>query len=104
MTTVNISIPDNMYNEAKKLLAKRGYASLSELVRDTLRKTIYPGVTENGFTPEFEDMVLEADKEPVDKSKVWKSERDIDNYFKKLKKRTSARFLAIGHHKKVYSK
>src|SRR3989338_6855624 len=71
MATVNISIPNNMYNDAKKILAKRGYASLIELIRDTLRKAIYPNITENGFTPEFEAMVLEAAKEPVEKSKEW---------------------------------
>ena len=71
MATVNISLPDNMYSEAKKFLAKRGYSSLSELIRDTLRHVLFPRVTENGFTPEFEDVVLEAAKEPVSKSRVW---------------------------------
>lgn len=71
MTTVNISIPDNMYNEAKKLLVKRGYASISELIRDTLRDALFPRLTENGFTPEFEDMVLEAAKEPVENAVEW---------------------------------
>lgn len=34
--------------------------------------------TENGFTREFEDMVLEAEKEPVEKARKWKSEKDVD--------------------------
>ena len=69
--TVNISLPKTMYEDAKKMLGKRGYASISELIRDTLRDVVYPKVTENGFTPEFEKMVLESAKEPVDKSKMW---------------------------------
>lgn len=87
MATVNISIPDNMYNDAKKILAKKGYASLSELVRDTLRKTIYPEYTQNGFTPEFEEEVLAAEKEPD--VGEWKTEKDIDDYFANLKKKLS---------------
>ena len=71
MATVNISIPNNMYNDAKKILAKKGYASLSEFIRDSLRKAVYPNVIENGFTPEFEDIVLEAAKEPIEKSREW---------------------------------
>ena len=89
MATVNISLPNNMYSDAKKLLAKRGYASLSELIRDTLRNILYPRLTENGFTPEFEEEVLEAAKEPVEKAKVWKSVEDVERYFKKLKKKVS---------------
>ena len=91
MATINISIPDNMYNEAKKLLAKRGYASISELIRDALRNALFPRITENGFTPEFEEAVLEAAKEPVEKAREWKSIEDIEKYFKKLKEKVTAR-------------
>lgn len=71
MATVNISIPDSMYIDAKKVVVKKGYASLSELVRDTLRKIIYPEVTENGFTPEFEEEVLKAAAEPIENDREW---------------------------------
>lgn len=90
MTTINISLPTNMYLDAKKTLSNRGYASISELVRDALRGFLYPRITENGFTPEFEKMVLEGAKESVGKAKEWISARDIDSYFKNLKKKTSA--------------
>lgn len=76
-----------MYQDAKKMLSRRGYASISELIRDALRDTLYPQVTENGFTPEFEEQVLESAKEPVSKSKTWKSVKDIDNYFARLEKK-----------------
>ena len=83
--TINISLPKNMYEDAKKLLAKRGYASISELVRDALREVIYPDVTENGFTREFEEEVLKAAAEPRSKDIVLKNKKDIENYFKHLK-------------------
>ena len=89
MTTVNISLPDNIYNDAKKLLAKRGYASFSELIRDTLRGVLYPRLTENGFTPEFEEEILKAVKESAGKSKVWRSEKDIDKFFNKIRENAS---------------
>lgn len=60
-----------MYKDAKKLISHRGYTSMSELVRDALREAIYPEITENGFTPEFEKMVSESAKEPVEKSIEW---------------------------------
>ncbi len=46
ITTVNISLPKSMYEDAKKMLARFGYASISELVRDAIRKKIYPELTE----------------------------------------------------------
>ena len=84
-TTINISIPRTMYQDAKEVQKVEGYASISELIRHALRKVLYPsGLTVNGFTPEFEDMVLESAKEPVSESKTWETEADIDKYFKKL--------------------
>ena|SRR3989338_677884 len=87
MKTINISLPENLYNETKKLVKGRGYSSISELMRDALRHILYPHLTENGFTPEFEDMVLESAKEPIDESDVWESGEDIDKYFDNLRKR-----------------
>ncbi|MCJ7739924.1 ribbon-helix-helix protein, CopG family [Candidatus Microgenomates bacterium] len=87
MTTINISLPLQMYKEAKKTLADRGYASVSELVREALRGYLYPKLTVNGFTPEFEDRVLKAAKEPIDNDLVFKTEKDIDDYFLHLKRK-----------------
>lgn len=85
--TINISLPKRLYREAKDVVEKRGYTSFSELLRNALREYLYPGaLTENGFTPEFEERVLKAAKESIDKSRVWRSEKDIDEYFEKLRK------------------
>ena len=40
-------------------------------MRDALRHLVHPHVTENGFTPEFEQMVLESAKEPIEESIEW---------------------------------
>jgi Arc/MetJ-type ribon-helix-helix transcriptional regulator len=52
-----------MYEEAKRYVKRRGYASVSELIRDAVRDWLYPRITDNGFTPKFENGVLEAEKE-----------------------------------------
>lgn len=84
-TTINISLPKRMYSDAKDLVKKENFTSISELIRHALRNVLYPnGLTVNGFTPEFEDMVLEAEKEPIKGSEVWETEEDIDKYFARL--------------------
>lgn len=87
MMTVNISLPKTMYEDAKAYLARRGYSSVSELFRDTLREKLYPPLTENGFTPEFEEAVLRSSALPREKDKVWKTEKDIDQYFDALRRK-----------------
>lgn len=84
--TINISLPTHLYKEIKTFIARRGYASFSEFFREAARNKVYPELTENGFTSEFEEAVLRAAKEPRDESKVWKTEKDIDEYFEKLRK------------------
>jgi len=81
ITTINISLPKAMYEDARKALVRRGYSSISELVRSALRDVLYPKVTVNGFTPEFEERVLRSEKEPRSKDRVFKTEKDIDNFF-----------------------
>ena len=68
-TTVNISLPKQLYKSAKKLIAEEKYSSFSEVVRAGLRRVIYDAdkITENGFSGWFEDQVLESAEEPVKK-------------------------------------
>lgn len=44
ITTINISLPKNLYEEAKKFAVKYNYSSVSELIRDALRHTLYPEI------------------------------------------------------------
>lgn len=91
MTTVNISLPTSLYKDIKNTVKERGYSSVSELMRDAVRKTLYPEVTENGFTPEFEEMVLEAAKEPIDETKTIETDEDLERYFRELHQRLEKR-------------
>lgn len=75
-----------MLNDAKSVTKFEGFTSISELIRHALRQILYPnGLTVNGFTPEFEDMVLESAKEPVTNDIVLKTNKDIHDYFVNLK-------------------
>ena len=89
LTTINISMPKNMYKDAKKTVSTKGYSSVSELVRDALRRMLYAPPTENGFSKVFEEEILSSATEPLNKDGVWKNEADIKAHFKKLKKRQS---------------
>ena len=85
-STINISLPTSMLNDAKSVTKFEGFTSISELIRHALRQILYPaGLTVNGFTPEFEDMVLESAKEPVTNDIVLKTNKDIHDYFINLK-------------------
>lgn len=84
-TTINISLPTSMYTDMKKALIKRRYTSVSELIREAVRKILYPSpLTVNGFTKEFEDQVLAASKSPRKNDIVLKTDTDIRNYFEHL--------------------
>ncbi len=75
-----------MYDDAKIVSKEEGYSSISELIRHALRKILYPsGLTVNGFTPEFEDLVLESAKEPITSDIVLKNSKEIQDYFINLK-------------------
>lgn len=63
-------------------MSQQHYSSISEVIRDALRHLIKKKrITENGFTEEFEDMVLKAAAEPMDNDYVLETEEDIHNYF-----------------------
>lgn len=73
MTTINISLPEQLKKEADFLIGAGYYASFSDLVRDSLRRVIY------------DEWYQEAKKdEKSGKAIILKSKKDIDNYFKKI--------------------
>ena len=85
--TVNISLPKSMYEAAKRVMEQKHYSSISELVRDALRKVIDEdpnAITENGFPRWFEDKVLEAEKEPIENDTVLETDEDVHRYFRDL--------------------
>jgi Arc/MetJ-type ribon-helix-helix transcriptional regulator len=70
-----------MYKDAKRVLATKRFSSVSELIRDALRKTLYGEVTQNGFTKGFEDYVLESSLDSEKNDLIFKSEKDLKKYF-----------------------
>lgn len=86
MTTINISLPKKMYEDVKHAVKAKQYASVSEFMRDALRKILYPEITENGFTKEFEDEVLRISATSSENDTVLEKEEDIHRYFAKLDK------------------
>lgn len=60
-----------MYVDAKRAVADRKYTSISELFRDAVRRILYPELTENGFTPEFEEKVLRIADDPNQEYIEW---------------------------------
>ena len=91
MNTVNISLPENMYKDVKKMLSGRGYSSVSELVRDALRKILYSEITESGFSWEFENEVLESAAQSPRKDIVLKTDQEINKYFRRFRKKAEIR-------------
>lgn len=85
LTTINISLPQDMYKDAKKALISKRYSSVSELIRDALRKSLYGDLTENGFTKEFEDQVLASAAEPRKNDIKLKTDKEVEDYFRYLK-------------------
>jgi len=70
MSPTTIRIDDKIKHKAQKLAKTIGF-SFSDLINVLLKKAVREGgidlrnaeLTENGFTPEFEESVLKADKE-----------------------------------------
>lgn len=80
-----------MYTEAKEMVSKRGYSSISELIREALRHVLYPNLTENGFTPEFEDEVLRIANSSTENDTILETQKDIERHFLKLHKKIQDR-------------
>ena len=77
MTTVNISLPEKLKEQAETLVRSGFYASFSDLVRDSLRRLVSQS--------KYDLWVEEANEDlKIGKAKVLKSKKDIDSYFKNL--------------------
>lgn len=87
MATINISLPNQMYQDAKATLERRGYTSISEFIRDAIRDMVYPPVTENGFSPELEEDILKSEKDPKNWVAKWNGKGSLTQFVLKEGKR-----------------
>lgn len=77
MTTINISLPTQLKTDAELLIEEGLYVSFSDLVRDSIRKLIADA--------RYDLLYLQAKRDYKNgKATVLKTQKDIDDYFKKL--------------------
>lgn len=76
-----------MYKDIKRAVKVKRFSSVSEMIRDSVRKSLYEEITENGFSPTFEDQIIESEMEPEENDQVWESEADVRKYFKELREK-----------------
>ena len=84
---MQIYIPSQLKKEAKQMVKTGKFSSLNELIQTGIRIVLrtQKKLTVNGFTPEFEGQVLDAEKEPLEKDVVLQSEQDISRFIRNLK-------------------
>lgn len=77
MTTINISLPEQLKKEADTLVGAGYYVSFSDLVRDSLRRIV--------DVSRYDRWYKEAKRDERNgKAVVMKSKKDIANYFNKI--------------------
>lgn len=76
MTTINISLPEQLKNQADAAIADGYYASFSDLVRTSLRQMLRDY--------KLDRLVADAKREhKAGKGIVLKTKKDIDTFFAK---------------------
>lgn len=78
MTTINISLPTQLKNDAEILIDLGHYVSFSDLVRDAIRKVI----TKNKYDILFEEAKRDY---KAGRATILKSKKDIDDYMNSIK-------------------
>lgn len=78
MTTINISLPEKLKEDAEALIKKGFYASFSDLVRHSIRQLV--------AVNRYDRWAAEA-KEDLKKGRavVLRSEKDIDEYMNSIR-------------------
>ena len=82
--TITFRIPKNLQDMAKSKAKKMGIplTVIMQKALETFVNTKTITVTENGFTPEFENLVIEAESES--NSDRFVSSKDAINHFRNL--------------------
>jgi Arc/MetJ-type ribon-helix-helix transcriptional regulator len=80
-STITVSIPSGLKRSAERLVRKGRFTSISEVVSVGIKKVVSSKetLTENGFSKEFEEHVLQSAKEPKSKSRAWSGRGSFSN-------------------------
>lgn len=77
MTTINISLPSQLKNDAEMLVSDGVYVSFSDLVRDSIRKLLSEVKYDYIYGTTKKDL-------KTGKATMIRSKKDIEKYFKSL--------------------
>ena len=77
MSTINISLPEKLRNQAQDLIDRGFYVSVSDLVRDSVRRV----VNDSKYNMWFDEAKKEEKK---GKTKSLKSKKQVKEFFKAL--------------------
>ena len=77
MTTINISLPEKLKEQAQTLVEEGFYASFSDLVRDSIRELI----AENRYNLWFKEAREDLKK---GRARQLRNKKEIDGYIKSL--------------------
>lgn len=74
MITVNVSLPDKLKDQAQDLVLAGYYASLSDVIRDSLRATVHRN--------KYDLLADQAERDLLEnKGVVFKSKEEVRRYF-----------------------
>lgn len=84
---VNVPMSSELKRSIDQVVASGWYSSISELMREGARRVIKSSskITVNGFTEEFENHVLEAEKGSRDDDLVIETEEQLEKYLNELR-------------------
>lgn len=91
-TTIRAIIPTEIKHRMDQAIAMGEFPSVHDLVSRALTTVLpqvkrrRPRLTVNGFTPEFEDVVLASSKLPADTDTVIETDEDLERYFDRIMK------------------
>lgn len=94
-------MPKGLYVQAKAESKKYHYNSVSELIRDSMRWWMNDNLTRNGFTPQFESMVLRREKQPLKNDIVWDGKGSFTDFVLREGKK---KYDSIPHKRKLLPK
>lgn len=80
ITTINISLPKKLYDDAKQMASHQAYSSVSEVIRDALRRMLYQPADE--IPTYLEEAAILAERESISTDIILSTPDDIESAFR----------------------